>query len=208
MNVTEAIVNRRSIRRWKPIDVEREKIIKVLNAGRMAPSWANIQPWRFIVVQELDHIQSVAMCTGGKLVVKTAPVIIVACYKADAFTKDNQRESLINLVHNGALDLSENGVEVALGNPYQAPHTQGECYMLVKTGEQVMIALSYMTLEAINQGLGTCWIGTVAPDLHQDLGIPEELILHSLLALGYPDESPLPRPRKKLNEIVSWETYP
>jgi nitroreductase len=52
MGVSEAILKRRRIRRWKPAPAGKEKIEKVLEAGRRAPSWGNTQPWRFIVVQD------------------------------------------------------------------------------------------------------------------------------------------------------------
>ena len=41
MNVSDAILKRTSIRKWKPTPVEKEKIEKVLEAGRRAPSWGN-----------------------------------------------------------------------------------------------------------------------------------------------------------------------
>jgi len=44
MNVSDAILKRASIRKWKPNPVEKEKIEKVLEAGRRAPSWGNTQP--------------------------------------------------------------------------------------------------------------------------------------------------------------------
>jgi nitroreductase len=52
MDILEEIQRRVTIRRYKSAPVEREKIEKVLEAGRRSPSWGNTQPWRFIVVQD------------------------------------------------------------------------------------------------------------------------------------------------------------
>ena len=59
MDVTDAILKRRSIRNWKPDPVEKQKIEKVLEAARRAPSWGNTQPWRFIVVQDRAKIDEI-----------------------------------------------------------------------------------------------------------------------------------------------------
>jgi len=56
MDISEAIQKRVTTRRWKPMPVEKEKIVKVLEAGRRAPSWGNVQPWRYIVVQDKVRI--------------------------------------------------------------------------------------------------------------------------------------------------------
>ena len=66
MDVSEAIQKRVTIRRWKPTPVEKEKIVKVLEAGRRAPSWGNVQPWRYIVVQDKARIEELAKVAGGQ----------------------------------------------------------------------------------------------------------------------------------------------
>jgi len=56
MDVSQAILKRASIRKWKSTPVEREKIERVLEAGGRAPSWGNTQPWRFIVVKDINRL--------------------------------------------------------------------------------------------------------------------------------------------------------
>jgi len=65
MDVSEAIQKRVTARRWKPQPVEREKILKVLEAGRRAPSWGNTQPWRYVVVQDKTKIGELAKAANG-----------------------------------------------------------------------------------------------------------------------------------------------
>ena len=52
MELFDAINNRRSIRRYQADPVDDETVNKILEAGRWAPSWANTQCWRFVVVRD------------------------------------------------------------------------------------------------------------------------------------------------------------
>lgn len=70
------------------------------------------------------------------------------------------------------------------------------------------IATAYMILAAYEQGLGTCWLGSFDENkVKEILDIPEDVRVVSITPLGYPDESPAPRPRKELDEIISYDRY-
>lgn len=73
-----AIKKRRSIRKYKPKMVEKEKLFKVLEAGRLAPSAANKQPWHFIVITD-KKIKNELKKAYDKDWFVEAPIIIVAC---------------------------------------------------------------------------------------------------------------------------------
>src|SRR3989304_4643834 len=97
---------------------------------------------------------------------------------------------------------------VVLQSDVFAPYLLGEQVMTVKASEQLMIAVAYMTLEAVNQGLGTCWVGAITPkDVHKAMNLPPSIFVHTLLPLGYPGEDPRPRPRKEMSKIVFWGKY-
>ncbi len=209
MNVSDAILKRSSIRKWKPDPVEKEKIEKVLEAGRRAPSWGNSQPWRFIVVQDTAKKEELAKSAGGQAVVREAPVVIVCCGAIEDFFRKNQRQSLKQLMEVGALAWTDDILDnVVLESDLFAPYRLGDQVMTIKAGEQIMISIAYMTLEAVNQGLGTCWVGAMsAKDAHEVMNLPDDLFVHDLIPLGYPDEDPKPRPRKSLDSILFWEKY-
>jgi len=78
MNVHEAIRTRRSIRRYENRPIEKEKLLTVLEAARLAPSAANRQPWSFIVVTDPKARESLRSAYGQDWFVN-APAIIVAC---------------------------------------------------------------------------------------------------------------------------------
>jgi len=70
------------------------------------------------------------------------------------------------------------------------------------------ISIDHITLEATEQGLGTCWIGAFKQDeVKKLLGIPENVRVVVLLPMGYPDSTPAPRPRKNIDEIVSYDKW-
>lgn len=210
MDVSEAIHKRTCIRKWKPISVEKEKIEKILEAGRRAPSWGNSQPWRFIVVQDKAKQEGLANAAGGQAVISEAPAVIVCCGSIEDFSRKMQRQSLKELMDVGALNWTDDILDnVVLESDLFAPYRLGEAAMTIKAGEQIMIAIAYMTVEAVNQGLGTCWVGAMSPkDAHQVMNLPDNLFVHDLIPLGYPDEDPKPRPRKSLDKIVFWGKYP
>jgi nitroreductase len=209
MDVSEAIQKRVTIRRWKALPVEKEKIIKVLEAGRRAPSWGNVQPWRFIVVQDKARIEALAQSGGGQPQISSAPVMIVCCGYMEAFSHQMHRESLKQLIEAGVMDWPDEMLDtIVLGSDLFAPYRLGEPAMIIKASEQIMISIAYMSLEAVNQGLGSCWAGAISPkDAQKILNLPKGLFVHDFFLLGYPDENPKPRPRKDLGKIVFWEKY-
>jgi len=208
MEVSEAIQRRVTIRRWKSTPVEKEKIVAVLEAGRRAPSWGNVQPWRFIVVQDKAKIEELGNAAGGgQPQVITAPVVIVCCGVAEVFSRKMHRESLIQLIEAGVMDWQEEFLDnVVLESDQFAPYIRGKEVMTIKAGEQIMISVAFMSLAAVNQGLGSCWVGAISPkDAAKTLNLPEGLFVHDLFILGYPDEDPKPRPRKAFDKVVFWE---
>lgn len=78
MDVNEAIRVRRSIRKYKGKRVEDEKLSRVLEAGRLAPSASNNQPWHFIVITEPEMRRKMKEAYDSRWFYK-APVIIVMC---------------------------------------------------------------------------------------------------------------------------------
>ncbi|RKY69607.1 MAG: nitroreductase [Candidatus Latescibacterota bacterium] len=79
MDVYQAIRERRSVRRYRPEPVPEEKLKRVLNAMRLAPSGKNAQPWRFIVVRDAAVREKLVDACNGQQFVGEAPVVIVGC---------------------------------------------------------------------------------------------------------------------------------
>jgi len=79
MDVFTAINGRRSVRAYRPAEVEEEKLKKILEAARLSPSASNRQDWRFIVVRNTETRKRLAKAAFGQFFVGEAPVVIVAC---------------------------------------------------------------------------------------------------------------------------------
>ncbi len=80
--VIKAILNRRTIRKFRQQPVPREKVEAILEAGRWAPSFSNAQPWKFIVVQEEETKKRLSEEAGRSVYYKgivEAPVTVVIC---------------------------------------------------------------------------------------------------------------------------------
>lgn len=72
----------------------------------------------------------------------------------------------------------------------------------------VTIALEHLILQAQEEGLGTCWIGSFEEEeVKAILNIPENVKVLALTPLGYPEEIPRFRGRKSLDEIISYDRY-
>lgn len=78
MNFYQLLKTRYSVRSYKSTPVEPEKLEQILEAGRLAPSAANFQPWHFIVVQNAEK-QTELLTVYNREWIKEAPLIIVAC---------------------------------------------------------------------------------------------------------------------------------
>lgn len=88
-SVFEVIKKRRSIRKYQQIPVENEKIIKIVEAARLAPSASNRQPWRFVAVSDKNLNQKIAKEALGIMNkwALSAPLLIVGCtFKSSIIT--------------------------------------------------------------------------------------------------------------------------
>ncbi len=176
MDVMEAIKKRRSIRAYKSTPIDQKTLNTILEAGRLAPSWANTQSWRFVVIQDesvktqlADNATAPGSRNNGYL--KQAPVVIAAC-----------------------AELNKAGYRGG------QPTTDKEGYWFMF---DVALALENMVLEAQELGIGTLYIGAFdAKKAGSVLGVPEGYACVILLPLGHPNEQPEARPRKEISEIV------
>jgi len=169
MDVFEAIKKRRSIRKYKEEEVEEEKILKILEAARLAPSASNRQEWRFVVVRDRKTRKLLSEAAKNQKFVEEAPVVIVCCAQTDE--------------HRMSCGQLSYPIDVA-------------------------IAIEHMVLTAVEEGLGTCWIGAFYEDkVKEILNIPKEIKVVELLTLGYPKEKPQAKERLPLEKIVKWESW-
>jgi nitroreductase len=89
MAILEEILNRRSIKEFKTKPIEKDKLERVLEAGRLAPSAKNRQEWRFIVLQKEQLREKVKEAAFGDEKVGQAPAIIAMCTRKVEYIMPN-----------------------------------------------------------------------------------------------------------------------
>ncbi|MEM3697355.1 MAG: nitroreductase family protein [Candidatus Bathyarchaeia archaeon] len=87
MDVFEAVRRRHSVRAYAPTPIPKEKLVKILEAARLAPSAGNIQPWHFVVVTDYEKRRRIAENRMFARFLKEAPLVIVGCGDAKTSPK-------------------------------------------------------------------------------------------------------------------------
>lgn len=159
MTAYELIISRRSIRRFdQERKIPRHLIDKMLNAARLAPSAANLQPLKYMIVDQAEDCERLFQCTkwAGYLPREVGT------------PKPGERPPgyIIILVDT---EISKNGYEIDVG-----------------------AAAQNITLTALEEGIGCCWIGALdRKKIKEYFDIGDRYIVDLVLALGYPKEQPV-----------------
>jgi nitroreductase len=197
MELSDVIVSRRSIRKFKQENISADTVRLLLDAARLAPSGSNLQPARFIVAQSQDAKEALGQCTPYKFIVK-ASVVFVCCADLTAISKREKRVG--ELLEAGAFD----GVEVSFDNaaPYATAVMETEA-IKAYLAMNVAIAVEHIVLKAVDLGLGSCWLGRFDRDkLKEYLQQDDSIYPVVLLPVGYPDQTPKARPRFDLDKLI------
>lgn len=172
---------RRSIRKYINKQVEDEKILQLIESARIAPSGSNTQPWHFIIVKSESIREDLSKASHNQKWMSTAPVHIVCVADIRTRIKDD-----VDIV------INENS-------------PQPELKLIIR---DATIAIEHIVLEAENLGLGTCWVAWfIQEDIRPILNIPSDKYVVGIIPVGYADERPKPRPRKKLEDIIHYEKW-
>jgi nitroreductase len=99
VDVFEAVKTRRSIRKYRPESIPKEKLELILEATRLAPSAANRQPWRFIIVQDQDRKKALAEAANEQTFLSDASAIVVAVGDPDVSVRWHEKDTMIALDH-------------------------------------------------------------------------------------------------------------
>lgn len=169
MDFIELAKNRYSCRKYKSRPVEETKLIKVLEAARVAPSAKNLQPWHFVVISDPENLEKVKSCYNRDWI-ESAPMIIVACgdHKSAWHRSDGKIHTDIDLaiaIDHMTLAATDNG----LATCWICKFDVMKCAELLQLPEglepMAMIPLGYPD-------------DTVNPERHQKARRPLEDIVH------------------------------
>ena len=172
---------RRSIRKYSDKLVGNEKITELLESARLAPSGNNTQPWHYIVIKSDEMRQKVMEASHNQKWMITAPVFIVCVADVRCRIKED--------------------IELYLDD--SSP--QDEVKRIIR---DTSISAGYMLLQANNLGLGACWVAEFTQEeIRPVLNIPSDKYVVGVITVGYPNETPNARPRKKLKDIAHYECW-
>ncbi|UCD26142.1 MAG: nitroreductase family protein [Candidatus Bathyarchaeota archaeon] len=200
MKVFEAIEKRRSIRRFKDTLPSEMQIRRLVDAARLAPSGCNVQPWRFIIVRDSDLKRKLREASFNQEFVEEAPVVFVCC--GDLLSWKKTEELTREVLGRGDVSLSRE-CENALMNRVDKAVFAEMHERIPTTLLNVAIAIEHIVLEAVELGLGSCWVRLFdEKKVKRFLGLPKRLCVVALLPVGVPDEKPRARPRLPLSAIT------
>lgn len=177
------IKNRRSIRNFKKQPLEESILKEILEAGRLAPSAKNRQPWYFVVLQ-------------GRYKDEIADIMIEYANKTDK--EDYETKHCKSSVKATANVIRKAPVLVLVYKEADSEWNIGDTL-------SIGACIENMILQATDLGLGSLWIRDtycLSKEITDKYCKEKELICS--VAFGYSNETPKVRPRKSLNNIVTW----
>jgi nitroreductase len=197
LTVREAAERRRSIREYDPAPVPRADLEELLRIAGLAPSAFNLQPWRFVVVEDRGLKAQVAAAAGNQKQIGSAPAVIVLYTDTtDAFTT---REQVLHPDHAPERrDRARLAIERAFASKSDADReTWGAA--------QGYLALGYLLLAATAAGYQTSpMLGFNAEAVKTALGLPAHVRVPALVAIGRGIEDGMPHHRHPLDRIASF----
>ncbi len=179
MDVLKAITERRSIRKYRSDPVPDDLILRCIGAARLAPSWANRQVSRFVVVKDQGSKEAL-----GLTLTPNNP----------AYQAFLAAPCLVCLV-------AQRGVSGLIRG--EQASDKGDWFMF-----DAGIAMDHLMLFAYSVGLGTVAVGAFdAGKVEEVLGVPEGYSVVAMTPLGYFDELPAPTPRKPLGDLLYLDRF-
>jgi len=203
----ELIKTRRSIRKYKPDSVPDDVLQKILEAAQWAPSGENAQPWRFIVIRDREKCKALGELGGSGSGRRFKAEFISGKMekRLSKFKKQSTKDRVFKKLISGSIsaflaDAPLLIVTCGRLNAWDPPYdTSAACMNIL--------------LMAHALGLGSCWVMAPCADIRDEnkikklLGVPQNMSIYNVLAIGYPDEEPKVRPRIPLEEFISYEVY-
>jgi nitroreductase/NAD-dependent dihydropyrimidine dehydrogenase PreA subunit len=191
--VERTIMERRSVRNFKPDPVPEPLLRRVLEAGRFAPSGGNCQPWKFIVVTDKALIDEMNESIFNVL------SMFHGAYTNDAMVKGLipvYQQSLRSGLFDPRIMLGGCG---AIARKHAPVFLDAPMVILMACddrsigGPQIQAGIcgQNMNLAAMSLGLGFCWIGfsqviEMVPELKEKLGLADPWKINTAMVLGYP----------------------
>ncbi|SDB56558.1 F420 biosynthesis protein FbiB, C-terminal domain-containing protein [Pseudobutyrivibrio sp. YE44] len=193
----DSITSRRSIRKYTSEPVSKDQIREMVEAAILSPSAKNRQPWKFLVYMnsQKDEILDVMETALENEKETHALLPESAGGLADAFNTLKIMREATALI----MVLNTNG-----GSPFEDINPDDRITEICDT-LSIGASIENLLLKATEMGLGTLWIANTCfayKDLTDYIGEKGQLI--GAISVGYAAENPNPRPRKKIEDVLTF----
>jgi nitroreductase len=196
LNIIESIKKRRSVKKIKKKDIDKEIIEKILKAGICAPSPKNNQPWKFVVLTGGSKNELVKIINNGFENIKDSFGLLIDeknfLSSAQATFKIMEQAPVVILVINTE-------------NKYGEKQTPVKKFFEMANVLSIGASIENMLLAALEYGIGSLWIGDIyytAEEINKWLETNGQIT--AAVAMGYPDENPPQVKRKGMGNLVEW----
>ena len=185
MELNDAIKSRRSIRKYKQIDVSDYIIGDLIDFARLAPSAKNRQPWEFLIVR-------------GTVKNEIADIMLEQL--------KHSRVSLERKIYNAKSSVKATAYIMKEAPVLILVFRYRDDNWIIGDSLSIGAAIENICLRATDLGIGSLWIRDIVytqKEIAKLVG-KDDMELISAISIGYPNEKPKQRKRKKLNEILEW----
>ncbi len=187
--LSQAIKDRRATPSFLPDPVPEDDLKTILEAGLSAPSGYNLQPWRFVVVRDVEQRARLRQAAMKQLKVEEAPVVIVACADLEGW-RSGDLDEIIRLAqqHGYGDEARHASTRKSVASFFAAPGNAGGLApdFAVWANRQTMIAFTTMMWMAEALGYDTAPMeGFYEDQVKATLGIPAHVRVVALLAVGH-----------------------
>ncbi len=179
--LAQAIRERRATPSFDGEPIPGDDLRRILEAGLQAPSGYNMQPWRFIVVQQPEHKRRLRAASYNQAKVEEASAVIVACGDRDGWRKD--LDEMLRLGRAGG--MPESYAEQARSTVPEYLSSFSDDQMKGWLNKMVMMAFTYMLLTAEVMGYDTAAMeGFEQEKVCETLRLPMSYWVVGLLGIG------------------------
>ncbi len=179
-----AILNHRSIRKYKSDPIEESLLDDILLAGTRASTTGNMQVYSIVVTTDQEIKKQLAPCHFNQAMVTQAPVVLTFCADFNRFNKWCQQR--------------------------KATPGYDNFLSFFTAAIDALLAAQNVCIAAEEEGLGICYLGTTtytAEKIIEILKLPKGVVPVTTVVVGYPEETPELTDRLPLASVIHKEVY-
>lgn len=183
----ETIKDIRSVRNYLKEPIEEDVLKSIVDCARMAPTARNIQPWEFIVVTDQDSLKKISkIIPQGDFIREAAAGIIVLSHRNTEYFLEDGSAATQNIL----VSARFHGLKSCWIAGYQGPYYENDEIPMCEGVPCTPIPD----------------LRTMQQDLKKEFQVPDDLVLISVVSLGYSNDNP-PADKRALEDVMHWNSF-